>query len=842
MKKIALILCLLLGLVARAQTLNVAEPADLRQLSDVSTFYINTEGGRSVSSKSTFIWARLWEVTNGEVTLYDSLRIRGRGNSTWGLGKKPYRLKFLNKERLLGKGRANAKNWVLMANHADKTLLRNTVAACIGTSFGQPFTAGARFVDLVLNGQYIGCYQVSDFVDIRKHRVDIVEQAEELEPGADISGGYLFEADGFASGEQGYWRTQRGVPMAVKSPDAEVITKEQANYLHAFMDDFESRLFSSNFKDAQAGYRAVVDSLTLASWFLGTEFTANSDGYWSVYLYKEQQDPLLYWGPMWDYDIAFCNDSRVSGSTQQLMLQNGHGGGVVQPWIRQMWTDPWFKNLTARIWQEARTAGILERTLQQVDSLAEVINQSQALNFSIYPINQRVYDEVQVFSSYQEGVNYLKRFLQNHAAYLDGVFQTVPPTPEPNPEPEPEPNPEPNPGEDPDGEYFIPSSRYRYFIHNAGTDNRVDIEDNRICTWEPTPERLGTQIWNLTTVGTSGAVQILTPDSLQAMVDVAQQMGSTFEKSVQISLTAADSTDLRQQWYIVRTANNWSIVNAYTGNAWNNSGGHSTNGNPVISWTNDSQNSTKLTRQWYFAVAEEIIPPTPEPEPEPEPNPTPKDGAAYYVRHLDSGFYLNLVRDDLKCTILGREPEALYFTPTDEEEAAFYVTNAEGLYMGKGATSWNMSSSVPEVWTIEKTPEGVALHSATGGSAGYLGFDRIDEGAPAYRDKDYERYHGLFALEPVDEPEPGPGPTLSTDRIEVDYIISYNPQLQRISVLSAEADAAHLSGWMEVRSLSGQMLLHQAGLQPMSLAHLPRATYVLRWCVNGQVRSRKLAL
>ncbi len=184
-----LLLALFASLHLGAKALNVKEPASLIQLSDVATLYINTQDEAAVNSKSTFRYARMWEVMDGQVTMYDSLQIRGRGNSTWGLAKKPYRLKFNEKVRLLGPDRAKAKNWVLMANHADKTLLRNAVASAIGTALGQPFTPGARFVDVVLNGKYIGSYQITDFVDIRKHRVDITEQDEVLLPDADITGG-----------------------------------------------------------------------------------------------------------------------------------------------------------------------------------------------------------------------------------------------------------------------------------------------------------------------------------------------------------------------------------------------------------------------------------------------------------------------------------------------------------------------------------------------------------------------------------------------------------------------------------------------------------------------------
>ena len=55
---------------------------------------------------------------------------QGRGNSTWGMPKKPYSLKLKGKTSLLGM--PAHKRWNLLANYSDKTLLRTEVAFKIG--------------------------------------------------------------------------------------------------------------------------------------------------------------------------------------------------------------------------------------------------------------------------------------------------------------------------------------------------------------------------------------------------------------------------------------------------------------------------------------------------------------------------------------------------------------------------------------------------------------------------------------------------------------------------------------------------------------------------------------
>lgn len=79
-------------------------------------------------------------------------QIRGRGNSTWEMPKKPYRLKLDKKSVILGLG--EERDWILLANYIDPTLMLNAVAFKIGQLLELPFTNHAIPVDLYLNGEY----------------------------------------------------------------------------------------------------------------------------------------------------------------------------------------------------------------------------------------------------------------------------------------------------------------------------------------------------------------------------------------------------------------------------------------------------------------------------------------------------------------------------------------------------------------------------------------------------------------------------------------------------------------------------------------------------------------
>lgn len=106
-------------------------PTYMKQLTNLPAVYINTFDGSTIDSKYNYKYAKLWRIQDGVTEFIDSLQIRGRGNSTWTVPKKPYRIKFKNKEKFLGKGYANARNWTLLANCVDKSLIRNAVASFI---------------------------------------------------------------------------------------------------------------------------------------------------------------------------------------------------------------------------------------------------------------------------------------------------------------------------------------------------------------------------------------------------------------------------------------------------------------------------------------------------------------------------------------------------------------------------------------------------------------------------------------------------------------------------------------------------------------------------------------
>ena len=589
-----------------AVSINAQDDQHVR-LTNLPHIYINTFTGQNIYSTSTMVFARMWYVDEQDnVAFYDSLQIRVRGNSTADLAKKPYKLKFNKKVKLLGKGFANTKKWTLLANHGDKTLLRNALTSLMGEKAGLPFNPAAKFVDLTLNGRYVGNYQLSDQVDVRPHRVNVNEQDLPLTSESDISGGYLLEADGFRDfstwpqgtnySPSGFYSSRAQVPIRIHYPDEDDIALDQYNYIKDFINEFEIRLFATTFTDPLAGYRPLVDSTSLVNWYLCTEISANVDGFFSTYFYKEQADNHIYWGPLWDYDIAYNNDDRYRGGTnsteRQLMKNFGYGDSDgCRRWIQQMWKDPWFARLVNRRYQELVEGGMEEYLNHKLDSLTTLIDASQQLNYQHWGINVKTLRERVLYSSYDRYVADVRAFITNHMAYLSTAFAALLPG-------------APDPGDTTTPGFTAQKGGY-YTITNsgAGTCFDVDTEYDELCARHQSAGS-ETQQWFITNLS-NGCLFIVNRATGQALSDPSPAgTTATTNQGGVISLATADTTDTRQLWTFVEQGDGlYNIISRWSKHALNLNGGSAADNTRIISYTSDARNASSLNRIWRVELA-----------------------------------------------------------------------------------------------------------------------------------------------------------------------------------------------------------------------------------------------
>ena len=217
----------------------------------IPTVIISADG--PITSKTEWVNARFtfldpssfyMEKTSLEV----AGRIRGRGNTTWGMPKKPYRIKLDSKEKVFG--RWGNKDWILLANYSDKTLLRNIMAMEISRICGMSWTPVMLSVDVYLNDEYLGVYTFSDHKEVAGHRVNI-EVADENS----LEGGYYLEIEE-AMDEPVCFKTVWDTPVMFHEP--EYPTEAQQQYVKNWFDSFERALEKIQ-GTGSTEYRSYID-------------------------------------------------------------------------------------------------------------------------------------------------------------------------------------------------------------------------------------------------------------------------------------------------------------------------------------------------------------------------------------------------------------------------------------------------------------------------------------------------------------------------------------------------------------------------------------------------------
>ena len=385
----------------------------LYQLTNLPTVSIHTLNGEIPYDKEHQIVSQLTIISgDGTALLSEPGTTRERGNASRSFPKKPYRIKFDKKQHVLD-APAKAKKWTLINNYGDKTLMRNMLAFELSRRMGMTYTPYGTAVDVLLNGEYKGCYQLCDQVEINKNRINITEMTSKDNEGSALTGGYFVEIDAYAYEEKSWFNSNKGNPVTIKSPDEDSITTQQKNYIKGYFNKME------------ADWKSYLDLNSFLRHFLVGELSGNTDTYWSVYMYKDRDDDMMYTGPVWDFDLAFNNDQRtypVNSKTDYIYRSGGSCAGNMRSFTDKIVVnDANAKKQLVEIWDEARQGGLTEENMvAYIDSLESVLQQSQKLNFIRWPMmNQLVHQNFKIWGSYEAEVENVRDFMKERIDWMD---------------------------------------------------------------------------------------------------------------------------------------------------------------------------------------------------------------------------------------------------------------------------------------------------------------------------------------------------------------------------------------------------------------------------------------
>lgn len=397
-------------------------------------------------TKDDFIETDIRVVTpNGEIS-YDEPGnfVKGRGNSTWELEKKPYFLKLAKKTGLCGM--EPDKKWLLLANAYESTKIANKLFYDFSKDAGLHYAADSEWADLYINGEYRGNYLVCEKIDVGSNRIDIDNLEKEndqigeaydiyVTPSArgyltdrpdfppDISGGYVIEKDVTIEDSPCGFMTDAENCFVVTSPDNASLT--EVFYIQSYFQNIENLL---NRQDARV--LQYIDADSFARRFLIEETALNSDAFiTSCYFYKKRNDEKIYAGPIWDFDSVLGESDTVDhedmgnvwlnyDETTVLAMDKNRATTAVLSWDEQLYELPEYRAILKNTYMEILPQ--LEILLnERIDLYADRVRQSVALDSIRWN-----YAEVEAghYSSFDNNIRYMKFFLAKRIHFLNRRF------------------------------------------------------------------------------------------------------------------------------------------------------------------------------------------------------------------------------------------------------------------------------------------------------------------------------------------------------------------------------------------------------------------------------------
>ncbi len=365
---------------------------------DFPQINITTNGGERITSKETYIKANI--AIDGKKIYSDykgTTQIRGRGNTTWTLPKKPYRLKLDTKASLFGL--SAEKDWVLLANYLDGTHTLNAVAMKAGKLLNIPFTNHIIPVELTLNGEYLGCYMFTEQVEVESNRVNV---------GVD---GLLLEFDQYFNETWQFKSTKANLPVIVKYPD--LVNSSELQPVRNEFEKLEDLVVNSQFPNNN--YLELIDDESIVNYFIVNMLTGNEEINHpkSIFMNKTKTGKFQM-GPIWDFDWAYgygdYNNFMHFGAYNRTFFWTQPSVGT--RFFSTFLKDPKIKILLKSRWSDFRK--------NKFNDLITFIND---YSFVIEDARNRDYQKWKRGGvDFKSDINSLKTWMQNRGNYLDGYI------------------------------------------------------------------------------------------------------------------------------------------------------------------------------------------------------------------------------------------------------------------------------------------------------------------------------------------------------------------------------------------------------------------------------------
>ena len=327
-------------------------------------------------------------------------RIRGRGNATWNMGenKRPLRVRFDEARSVFGSEYA-ARDWILLADNFDRSLMRNFAALNLARAMGNfRFTPTAQHVHLYVNRQYMGVYLLTDEREVGAGRLEI--SADD----------FFIELDGRANEP---FFTANHLTYRVRFPRGGALTPERVDFAREFLEKVSRTIRFGEFDEILK----LIDLETFVDFYIVQEFFKNPDAH-GLSIFMHISDGRLFMGPVWDFDMAAGNsDSQMMGNDPQ-----GLYVAVFNYWYRNLMSRPEFFDAVATRWKNIRETEITQ-IIAEIKNISSFRQSQFERNFVRHPIPQSfLREDLRRITRFWGQIEFLTRWLEERATWLDNFF------------------------------------------------------------------------------------------------------------------------------------------------------------------------------------------------------------------------------------------------------------------------------------------------------------------------------------------------------------------------------------------------------------------------------------
>lgn len=378
---------------------------------------VNVQDGEAVDSKD------VWKSCNVRIgqDYYDSIvsdgKIRGRGNATWtNYPKKPYRIKFSSKQSPFGF--PSNKDWVLLAQYNDKSLLREAYMSEVSKAVECEYNINYQHVNLYLNNEYLGVYLLVDQVKTGKNRVNVEDD------------GFLIEEDLYYYQEPLWFTTGFGYNYTFKYPDADdgaiVSGDDSFNFISNFIASIETAL--TNVASNPDVIADLIDIKSFAKWFIVQELIGNWEPNRFYVLTNRNSKLKMYpaWDAEWSLGLAqngnpdnewgWYYPPELPKVDAEIMMHKYYFPYLVK--------SPAFISEVKTEWTALKPK--IPTIVDTIDNVAFTLESAQRDNFEKWPIlNEYTGVGLIALGSWGAEVDYLKNYFNNRIVYFDSYINSL---------------------------------------------------------------------------------------------------------------------------------------------------------------------------------------------------------------------------------------------------------------------------------------------------------------------------------------------------------------------------------------------------------------------------------